>query len=609
MKRDSTGRAVLPLVAVAAIGHGESDRQAILRKPPHRRVRLLAPVPQNPSFKLYDAMKVHDRSPLLLDAARWFGALLVSLHLTGIAAGNPARTAYERGNESVAHNDYAAAIRHFNRAIQLDPRMANAWFSRGWAYGQSGDPEQEISDLSQCIRLEPNYAEAYCNRGAAHAKLGRWQPAIADLNTALKLDPNLGVAWSTRGWVRFERGEHKEAVADYTQALRLDPNDVDAYGSRAKCLHALGEYDRAIADFDRVLKVYPKDADLLGSRGVTKVAKGDLTGGAADLAAAIQANPHDVGAKYIPRTPTELSSEAIEHGEEQLRTMIKDRPSLGRHLTPDDALWKWAVRQLAGEALGEPIDWDPVPPRDSEAEHVAPVDGRRGRIRVKPYDDAMPDAPPDAVFEALWSHVVFELHNIAFVPRFDALRQEAAKGRVSKRQFVERTFHYEHEAIQQTRAFYVKVQLPWAARKKLKSDATLWFADLWLDVDAAFNDFTDPLEYPWNPYTRQYDWLRVHALFDAEKYREAMALLSTMLAEEGYQSDAGHVRIWIGECQMALNDLPAALEAVNAAIAADPEDATAYELRAEVYKKLGETVKAAADLAKVRLLDEQAEKD
>lgn len=554
-------------------------------------------------------MRVYDDSPLLVGAARYFTALFVFLYLTATAAGNPARTAYERGNESVAHDDYEAAIRHFTRAIQLDPRMVNAWFSRGWAYGQLGDPEQEISDLSQCIRLVPDYAEAYCNRGAAHAKLARLKPALADLNTALKLDPNLSVAWSTRGWVRFERGEHKEAVADYTQALRLDPDDVDAYGSRAKCLHALGEYDRAVADFDRALTAYPKDADLLGSRGATKVAKGDLIGGAADLAAAIQANPHDVGTKYTPWKQADLSPSAVEHGEEQLRKMIKDRPGLGRHLAPDDILWKWAVRQLAGEALGEPIDWDPTSPQDSEAEHVAPVDGRRGRIRVKPYDETMSNAAPDAVFEALWSHVVFELHNIAFVPRFDALRQEAAEGRVSKRQFVEHTFHYEHEAIQQTRAFYVKLQLPWAARKKLKSDATLWFADLWLDVDAAFSDFTDPLEYPWNPYSRQYDWLRIHALIDTEKYRDAMAILSKMLAEEGYQGDVGHVQYWIGECQMTLDNLPAALEAVNAAIASDSEDANAYELRAEVYKKLGETAKAAADLAKVRRLDEQAEKD
>lgn len=535
------------------------------------------------------------------------GVLLVLLLLTATALANPGKVAYDRGNESIGHNDYPAAIRHFSMAIQLNPRMADAWFSRAWAYGQMGNHQQEIADLSQCIRLMPNYAEAHCNRGAAHARLGRLEPAIEDLNMAVSLDPGLGVAWATRAWVRSQRREYKEAVADYTQAMKLDPDDAGLYGSRAKCFQALGDYERAIADFDRVLKAYPNEAEFLGSRAAAKLAKGDLAGGTIDLAAAIQVNPHDVGAKYIPWKKVELSPEAIEHGQEQLRQMIEDRPSLAKFLTPDDVLWKWAVRRMAGEALGEPIDWDPDPPLDSEAEHVAPSHGRRGRIRVKPYDEAMPGAAPDAVFETLWSHIVFELHNIGFVPRFEELRRQAAEGRVSKRQFVERIFHYEHEAIQQTRAFYAQVQLSWAEQKGLETDPSLWFADLWLDIETAMNDFTDPHEYPWTPYSRQYDWLRVHALVDAERYREALRFLEAMLAEEGYPEAVGQVQYWTGECRLELDDLPAALKAADAAIEFDPEDAGAYELRAEVYEKLGDAKKAAANRAKAKQLDETAE--
>jgi len=258
--------------------------------------------------------------------------------------------------------------------------------------------------------------------------------------------------------------------------------------------------------------------------------------------------------------------------------------------------------------LGEPIDWDPAPPLDSEAEHVAPAQGRRGRIRVKPYDAASLGADSDEVFESLWSHIVFELHNIGHVPRFQSLRDQAAAGRISKQQFVERIFHCEHEAIQQTRAFYVKVQLPWLAKKKLKTDPSLWFADWWIDVEAAFEDFTDPREYPWTPYARQYDWLRVHALADAKKYREALVLLEAMLAEKDYPEAVGTVQYWIGECQLELGDLPGALKAADAAIAFDPEDAGAYELRAEVHEKLGDAAKAAADRTKAAQLDDAAEK-
>lgn len=533
-------------------------------------------------------------------------ALVVPLFLTSVGFADPARVAYDRGNEAIAHEDYPAAIRHFSMAVQLNPRMNDAWFSRAWAHSRMGNTEQEVADLSQCIRLAPNYAEAYCNRGAAYARLGRLDLALTDLNHAIGLNPGLTIAWVTRGWVRSQRGQHREAVADYTQALKQEPKNVDVYRSRAKCFSALGEFDRAVADLDRVLDVYPEDPDLLGSRGAAKVAKGDLAGGTADLAEAIRRNPHDAGAKYVPWKKVDISPESLEHGEQQLRAMLKDRPSLAKYLVPDSVLWKWAVRRLAGEALGEPIDWDPALPLDSEAEHVAPMDGRHGRIRVKPFDAAMPQAEPIEVFEALWSHVVFELHNIGFVPRFEALRRQAAEGRISKRQFVERVFRYEHEAIQQTRAFYVKVQLPWTAENGWKTDPGLWFADWWIDVETAFADFTDPREYPWVPYARQYDWLRVHALIDADRYRDALVLLQAMLGEKGYAAAAGRVQYWIGECRLELGDLAAALKAANAAIELDPEEAGAYELRAEVYEKLGDGQKAAADRAEAMRLDEAA---
>ncbi len=542
-------------------------------------------------------------------ALGWCAIAVLPWEPVGAAFANPARTAYDRGNEAISHEDYPAAIRHFSMAVEANPRMADAWFSRAWAYGQLGQHAQEVADLTQCIALSPDHAEAYCNRGAAYARLGRIDLALEDLDRAIGLAPGLTVAWVTRGWVRSQRGEDKEAVADYTEALKLDPKDIDVYVSRAHCFSSLGQHDGAIADLDRVLKVYTHDPELLGLRGTAKAAQGDLSGGAADLRAALNANPHDAGAKYEPWKNVEISPPALEHGEEQLRAMLQDRPGLARFLQPDDVLWKWALHRFAGEALGEPIDWDPDPPLDSEAEHVAPTHGRRGRIRVKPYDEAMPGANPEAVFEALWSHIVFELHNIGLVPRFESLRRQAAEGRISKRQFVERIFRYEHEAIQQTRGFYVNVQLPWLAEKGLKTDPSLWFANWWIDVEEAFAGFTDPREYPWTPYARQYDWLRAHALLDAEKYSEALAMLEAMMAEEGYPAGIGRIQYWIGECRLELGDLAAAMKAADAAIEFDPEDAGAYELRAEIYDKLGEPQKAAVDRAKATELDEAADEN
>ena len=548
-------------------------------------------------------MNTHDRFSRTVSAARCAAAGLMIALLSTAATANPAQRAFDRGNESFGHGDYPAAIRHFSMALQLDPSMGDAWFLRSLVHNQMGNTAREIADLSECLRIAPNYAEAYGNRGAAYARLGRFSAALADLSFAVGLSPDLAVGWSTRGWVRSLRGEHEEAVADYTRALALDADDLDAHMGRAMSLSALGEYERAVADLDRVLEVYPDDPELLGMRGAAKVARGAITEGIADLAAAIEQNPHDAGANYEPSKKLDLPEEALEHGRGQVRAMVEDRPGLAKYLTPGDALWEWAVRRFAGEALGEPIDWDPTPPVHSEAEHVAPVRGRRGRIRVEPYDDAMPGAPAGEVFEALWSHIVYELHNIGYVPRFEALRRLAADGSLTKREFVEQIFRYEYEAVQQTRAFYVKVYLPWLADEGLTSDPILWFADRWLDVETAFANYTDPQEYPWSPYGRQYDWLRVDGLMGTGNHGEALALLGAMLAEAGYPQDAGRIHYRMGECHLALGQPAAALEAANAAVASDPDEAEAYTLRAEAYEELGEGQKAAADRAQASRLE------
>ena len=283
--------------------------------------------------------------------------------------------------------------------------------------------------------------------------------------------------------------------------------------------------------------------------------------------------------------------------------MVRDRPAMVQFGKESDFLRQWAVRKFAGEDFGEPFDWDPAPPKDSDAENVAPTGGRRACIRVEPLHTAGPNKGKPRGFEELWAGAVFELHNITFARQFLRLHQEAAEGKLTKEQFVADIWKYEYLAAQRTRAFYARVFLPWAEKQKLPTDPGLWFAAWWESAEDTLAGFADKTAYPWRPYARQFDWMTVHRLYHDGKFRKTLALLEAMQAEKIYTHDAADVYSWIGRCHVEMGKPALAVEAFTKAIQIDPKNAAAYELRGEAYRELGEKAKAQADFAKAKALE------
>lgn len=64
--------------------------------------------------------------------------------------------------------------------------MAEAYYSRGFAYGNLGNYQQAIKDFTMTIELKPDYAKAYYNRGIIYIKLGNYQQAIEDIKIAAR---------------------------------------------------------------------------------------------------------------------------------------------------------------------------------------------------------------------------------------------------------------------------------------------------------------------------------------------------------------------------------------------------------------------------------------
>ena len=168
--------------------------------------------------------------------------------------------------------------------VTLAPREdASAYYNRGNAKDDKGDLDGAIADYNRAIELDPKLAIAYNNRGNAEKAKGDLSGAIADYNRAIELDPKHASAYYNRGNVKDAKGDLDGAIADFNLAIELDPKDADSYTNRGRCKEAKGDLDSAIADYNRAIELDPKLAIAYNNRGNAKEAKGDLDGAIADF--------------------------------------------------------------------------------------------------------------------------------------------------------------------------------------------------------------------------------------------------------------------------------------------------------------------------------------
>jgi tetratricopeptide (TPR) repeat protein len=57
--------------------------------------------------------------------------------------------------------DYDDAIRHFTKAIELDPRSFSSYYGRGNSWYAKGDYDRAIADYTKAIELNSRYVAAY----------------------------------------------------------------------------------------------------------------------------------------------------------------------------------------------------------------------------------------------------------------------------------------------------------------------------------------------------------------------------------------------------------------------------------------------------------------
>ena len=169
-----------------------------------------------------------------------------------------AKVWYDKGYTLYNMGKYEEAIQAYDKAIEIDPRYADAWNNKGAVLENMGKYDEAIQACDKAIEINPQFADAWNNKGFALENMGRYDEAMQAYDKVIEIDPQFAYAWNNKGTVFYNFGKYDEAVQAYNKAIEINPLSADAWNGKGSVLYELAKYGEAIQYYDKAIEINPQ---------------------------------------------------------------------------------------------------------------------------------------------------------------------------------------------------------------------------------------------------------------------------------------------------------------------------------------------------------------
>ncbi|RMH17894.1 MAG: tetratricopeptide repeat protein [Acidobacteria bacterium] len=169
-----------------------------------------------------------------------------------------ATTHLYRGGLALRLGRRDVARRHFERAVELDPRDPEAHRALAFLLAESGDAAGALEHFRRAIALDPGNALLRYNAGTLLMQRGDLAAAVEQLRAAVREAPSFAEAWLNLASSLARSGKRQEALAAYERLLELEPENVAAHLIRARLLLRLERTQAALDELARIVELAPR---------------------------------------------------------------------------------------------------------------------------------------------------------------------------------------------------------------------------------------------------------------------------------------------------------------------------------------------------------------
>ena len=175
---------------------------------------------------------------------------------------NPLNELLQEAQRDIEKKDFAAAIDPLQKFIAAQPDVAYGHFQLAYVYTAQQKSAEARVEYERAIALDPKMAEAYLNLGILYIETDP-TVAIPNLRKAVELLPSQSRPRYLLGVAEERGGDIAAAAKSFEGAYRLAPDNLEPILHLANLYLRLKRPADAEAKFNSILRVQPNNAGAL----------------------------------------------------------------------------------------------------------------------------------------------------------------------------------------------------------------------------------------------------------------------------------------------------------------------------------------------------------
>ena len=185
---------------------------------------------------------------------------------------------------------------------------ASDYLKQGNAFYVERRHEDAVNSYEKALDLDSDLIEAWLGKAKALRRLKRYEEAIAANNRAIQIQPENPSGWFGKGYTLTDIQKYKEADAAYAQAIQLNPDQSYLLRHRAYVLIKLADYSEAEACLNKALEINPASSNTYYTKALSYASQNQTELAFQNLEQAIKITPHQYGYQQIILTEPAFDS-------------------------------------------------------------------------------------------------------------------------------------------------------------------------------------------------------------------------------------------------------------------------------------------------------------